>query len=153
MSDDNKKKRSPHLSTTPFIRAMMHLRPNEDSPLPTVHDLTKLLNTHTFNEATKEWIPNAEGVPNGTRNFKSVGSKLSQTRTQIEEKYAAKPEIRDAILSILMTDRSKDDDDDFDSIVSDIASLGLLRVPANMIQGGESIGTNGQPVGSEWTNV
>lgn len=155
MSEGPKKSRSPKLGLNPFIRAMMCLRHDHEKGedyIPTVPELTKFINTHTYDDVGG-WSPNAEGVPNGIRTSLSIASKLSQARGEVEDMLPKLGQEKvETILAILEVATSKKQVD-FDSIVSDIKSLGLLRVPANMIAGGNPVGTNGQPVAAEWVQV
>jgi hypothetical protein len=156
MSEGTKKPRAPKLGLNPFIRAMLVMRHDEtkeDDYLPTVHDLTKFINTHQWSEK-EGWKPNPEGMPNGIRTSLSIASKLSQARGEVEGMLPKLGQEKvETLLAILEVATSKKEVD-FDSIVSDIESLKLLRVPGNMIQKGSgAIGTNGQPVMADWVET
>lgn len=144
---DVKKFRSPKLNIAQFIRAMVTLR-HQLEKAPTVQQLTNFINTHTFNE-DGQWVPNAEGVPNGLRNSLSIASKLSQTRGEIEERVEELgQEYVDTLLSVLEVSGMERAKSDLRSIVTDIKSLGILFAPANMVAKSGHVGTNGQPVGN-----
>lgn len=141
-----KKARSPQISQNAFLHAMINLR-NSLGIAPTLHQITTYFNTHTWDGDASEWKDNPEGVV-GKRESLAVSSRLSQLRGDIEDNEKISKDDCEVLLGILeITGERKATD--FNSIVSSIKSLGLLRVPANMVQkGSDHVGTNGQPVDS-----
>lgn len=148
---DSKKSRNPQISTGAFITGMVALRHKLERP-PTLNELTTFFNTHIVGEGG--WVENPEGFETGTRNHLSISSRLSQVRAYVEEQQndIGEENVK-ALLAALEVTGMERVKADLRSIVSDIRSLGILLAPANMVKNSNFVGTNGQPVKSEWVEV
>lgn len=157
-----KKDRSPKITWGMMIQVINILAftdENEDGPRTekpedseansvTTHEIARWFNSHEYDATTDcvNWLPAKKA---GTRPSTSIYQWLTQKRKEladIKDQMAAEThKYLEETLDSVETSEAKETD--FDSIVSGIKSLGLYRVPANMVRGSSHVGTNGQPSG------
>lgn len=114
----------------------------------TTHDIARWFNSHEY-DATTDCVNWTKATKAGTRPSTSIYQWLTGKRKELadlkDQMAAETHKYLEETLDSVETSEAKETD--FDSIVSGIKSLGLFRVPANMVRGSDHVGTNGQPVG------
>ena len=153
-----KAKRSPQITVRMMLEVIQLLAwdgvpESEDAEPNTVthHDIAKWFNSHEYDASRpcSQW-KDAE-IP-GTRPGTSIYQWLNAKRKEVGDLKEGEisPDTKAYIESVLdCVETSEAKETDFDDIVGGLKSLGFLRVPSNMVQGGSHKGTNGQPVGKE----